>query len=360
MAEDDALNSWGFGTSGVEQEPEEEKEPKIGKYSTASVSTSRDHALLVDWLKEAGNVSSGTASDFANELAETWRRRNGHWPSAGQLMTDDSTAAKLSWVSSGMYALPGTFGVRNRDGSISYYNNNPESGLTEIHRLEPGAGPGRRSEVVDQLDPEAQIAMTGGFMSTLASSTRVRTDLNYPVFTEDEIGSLLTSVSGSGGGGGGGGGTRRQDPLWDREKLADRAREVWRGRLLDEPDDRYGIVDQYISEATSFFHRGGNLDFDTFVLRQAEQTPRHRMLYEKKPDTVSHDQYLGERVNAVRALGLRESTVERETIAGMSTGASVQGFTERVQKIGESVAANQGGFSRQFASTLAGMGVQGT
>lgn len=300
------------------------------KYSTADPRTATNHAIVSEWLKNNG-LSSSVAGDFANDLASDFFRREGRWPSPAELLSDPSTQNRMTWASQGLYLLPPVFGVRGPDG-IEYFTNDPNGGLVPIDT-------------------------SGGVSRTFSFG-------NVPIFNPGDIDAILgTAQEGGGGGGrgGGGGGGGRAPAVFDREQLIAAAIQTWRGRLLEEPDNVESLVDEYIQKANSFWmSKGGQLDFETFILGKAEATPRHKMLYARKPESMTHDQYLGQYVQAVRALGVSERTAMREVEAGASVGASAAGFSERLETLPEVVAGNQGTFSQRFAAQIAQLGVRGT
>ncbi len=319
-----------LGTLPVAAPPAEEE--AAPRFSTADTRAARDHAIVTEWFKDSG-VSSSVASDFANDLAQDFFNENGRWPTASELILSNETTNQMAWAAQGLYLLPGVFGVRSADG-IDYFQNDPKQGLTQID--------------------------LSGERFRLTSTLR-----NVPIFSPDDIAGILgTNQMGGGGGGrggGGGGGAGRAPAVFDRDQLIAEATELWRGRLLEEPDNVEAIVDEYVQKANSFWMgQGGQMDFGTFVLGKTEGTSRYKTLYAKRPESLSHEQYLAQYVQAVRGLGLRESVAMREIEAGASTGAGVAGFANRLETTPEVVAGNQGAFSQRFANHVAQLGVRGT
>lgn len=293
------------------------------KYSTADARTASSHALVSEWLKDNG-LSSSVAGDFANELAADFFQREGRWPSPAELIASDETANQMTWASQGLYLLPQVFGVRGPDG-IDYFTNDPKGGLV-------------------------QVDTSGGVSRTFSFG-------NVPLFSPGDIAGILGTNQSSGRGGGAG----RAPAVFDRDQLIAEATELWRGRLLEEPDNVGGLVDEYTQKANSFWMgQGGKLDFATFVLGRTEGTARYKTLYAKKPESLSHEQYLGQYVQAARGLGLRESATMREVEAGAASGASAAGFASRLETLPEVSAGNQGAFSQRFANHVAQLGVRGT
>jgi hypothetical protein len=306
---------------------------------TYSASRSADHALIVEDLAGRG-IPRAVAGDLANELADRFRSVQGSWPTVFELLSDPQTINRITYTNAGLYALPPAFGVRDdRTGLVTWYRNSPLSGVQPV-----GAGS-------DDF---------GFGLKELASG-----DSRLPVFGSSEVATILSGAgfgtSSSGGGGGGGGGVAPKPPVWDRAELTDSATTIWRGLLLEEPDSVDRIVDDYVGRATSFLmNEGGRLDFETFVLGQARSTAKYQTLYRNKQPGVTEQGHLAQYLDAYRRLGLADRGMAAAVTAGASSGASPQGFTERLQRSPEYMQANQGSFSQRFGNTISQLGIRGT
>jgi hypothetical protein len=306
---------------------------KIPKWSTSSPT---DHALIVEELKNRG-IPAAVAGDLANDLADQYLRQKGTLPSVFDLLSDPTAINRMSYTQSGLYALPSAFGVRQADGTVRYYKNDPLQGIAVVTASSDDFGFG---------------------LKEMASS-------GTPVFAHDDVAAILASAGfgtkPGGGGGGGGGGVAPKPPVWDRDQLIESASNMWRGMLLDEPADVGRIVDDYTARAASFFmEQGGRMDFETFVLGRIRETPRYRILYQNMQPGISEEAHLGQYVQAVRQLGFRDQRVNELVTQGASSGASVAGFTERLERRPEYVQANQGKFSQQFGNMISQLGIRGT
>jgi hypothetical protein len=302
-----------------------------GRYSTERAA---DHALMVEELKRRG-IPAAVAGDLANELASQFLAQKGSWPTVFELLADPTSINRQSYTQSGLYALPPAFGVRQADGSITFYRNDPLQGLQPVTGGSDDFGFG---------------------LKDLASS-------RTPIFDMDEIQAILAS-SGFGddpGPGPRGPGATLKPPAFDRDHLLETASNLWRGMLLTEPGDIGRIVDDYTAKATSFLmNEGGRLDFETFVLGRIRDQPRYRMLYQNKAPGVTEQAHLGQYVKAVQALGFADRRISELAAQGAQSGASEAGFTERLSRSPEFVQANQGAFSQKFANTIAQLGIRGT
>jgi hypothetical protein len=304
-------------------------------YSTAKPT---DHALAVESLVDRG-IPRSVAGDLANQLADRYREVQKSWPTVFELLSDQQAINQITHVYGGLYALPPAFGVQEENGSVNWYRNSPLSGVQPI-------GPGN-----DDF---------GFGLKALAAG-----DHQLPVFDRDEVSSILSSAGfgpDPGGGGGGGGGAAPKPPAWDRDQLIEGASRLWRGMLLTEPGaDLERYVDEYVTKATSFLmDEGGRLDFETFILGKIRQTPRYKVLYQAKAPGVSEEAHLSQYVSAVRQLGFPDRSLDKYVTQGAASGASVQGFTERLTKTGDFMAANQGSFSQKFGNMVAQLGIRGT
>ncbi len=150
-------------------------------------------------------------------------------------------------------------------------------------------------------------------------------------------------------------GSGRQAMAFDRAHLLEQAQDRWRGLMLETPDAIEGIVDDYMSQANSFWMRkGGQLNFDTFLVNKMRETTRYKTLYGRKPQHQSEEEYMAQFRSAVGRFGLNPRAERREVEAGLQSGAGAAGFTERVSRVRE--VQNQAGFSQRLAQTVAGLG----
>lgn len=300
------------------------------KYSTSLPS---DHALLSQWMQQATGIPAGVASDLANMVAGDWANTHqGSFPSIAEILENPMSINSALWASSGLYQFPTHFGVRDGQGKVSWYSNSPKGGL---------------------------VALTNPLSVFRLMETSGR---EFPVFDQAQFEALLNmgNLGPRRSGGGGRGGAGRQAPVFDRDQLAEGARQIWRGLLLDEPDNVEALVDDYVNSFTSFFNQGGQLDFETFVLNKARDTGRYQMLYRRKPEGVGEGQWLSQYVQSVAAVGLagqkQITAVEQAANAGIAPDAVTGQLAQRA----DVQAANQGGFSQRFAAHFAQLGLRGT
>jgi hypothetical protein len=292
-----------------------------------------DYAQTKDLLTSAYGIESDLADNIAQDLAQDFFDTFGHWPSYAELAAWEKTQARGTYYGNQFYRLPPMFGVDNEDGTYNWFAN-ADGELTEITVTDPAFRP-----------------QFGGSTAAVGGTTSI--------LTRGEIAAVLgAGRRGRGGGGGGGGGGR--GPVFDRAQLRDAATEIWRALLIEEPDNLDSLVDSFISSATSFARQGGVLNFETFIRNAALATPRAKMIYARKPESVAHESYLAAYATAVRNLGLRESRTADLAVAGAAAGSGSGAFQEQITRLTEFQAANQGQFSQRFANTIRQLGVLGT
>lgn len=277
-----------------------------------------------------------------DKAADEFYAREGRWPSSLELVQDANANRYVYNVAAGYNQLPPTFSV---DGAIYY--NDPYDGPKRIAAYESvnDLGPG----AVDAMLEEGTMTTSGAFRNPRAS------------FTQDEFRSVITSLSpvrASAGGGGGGGG--RSARAYDRDQLIEAGTDRWKGIMLEDPTDIARHVDAFIANANSFWMKdGGNLDFDTFLLNKMRETPRYKTLYRKIGQYQTEEEYMGQYRSTVERFGMNERAATREIEAGLTSGAGLAGFTDRVSRTREVRLSNQGGFSQQLAAGMAQMGRMG-
>lgn len=280
---------------------------------------------------EAMGLPSGFTDNVAGQLSAEFFNEFGRWPTASELAEWQRTGSVVNYYASGYYNLPTFFGYDDGESRTWFHNVNSE--------LRPMSG----EELTRMLGPADRAEGKG-----------------FRMLSAEDVQALLGVTSGSRGRGGGGRGGGGRGPVFDRDQLMAAATDIWRGYLLEEPADVAGLVESYIRRATSFAREGGSLDFSTFIRNAALDTPRGKMIYAQKPDSIPHEQYLATYVAPVRALGLRESRTADLAIAGARRAAAPGAFSAQLQRIGEFRNQNQGSFGQRFANLLRQTGVIGT
>jgi hypothetical protein len=189
---------------------------------------------------------------------------------------------------------------------------------------------------------------------------------NTPRFeSEEELLEAAAGTSPGGGGGGGGGGGAAQGRIampFDVEQLKNSATEQWRALLRTEiPESELSkIVADYMDAANAFWiGEAGQLDFQTYILGRIKDTARYNMLYGDKPEFFTDAEWALRYDQAVAQFGINATAGERQVIAGMTSGAGVAGFTERVGRTAEARLApgRSGNFSQRVASLRSQMGL---
>jgi hypothetical protein len=182
-----------------------------------------------------------------------------------------------------------------------------------------------------------------------------------PTITEEQMFAIMnpspSSGSGRRGGGGGGG---RAPRVFDRAELVEGVTNRWRDKLLEDPDEAgvNTIVDSYASKGNAFWmSKGGDLDFDTFVVNELRKRSRYKVLYARKDPHLTDEEWMGRYRGVVEQFGFNEQTFRRETEAGLTSGVGLAGFGERVGRTREARTINQGSYSQRFAANMAQSGL---
>ncbi len=264
--------------------------------------------------------------------AGQFQQENGRWPSPTELFAHQGLMQSMGWLASGGAYLEPYFMVIDDETNIGtvYFN--------DVMR-----GPQAQKTI------DFNRAGTAGLGST-----------KYPIYEDSYFQGLLAGLSPieqpkPRSGGGGSRGRGRQPAVFDRAQLTEGATDRWRGLMLEEPAMIDSVVDDYMKDANAFWmSRGGQLDFDTYVLNKMRDTARYSTLYGRKPEHLSEEEYIGQYASAVGRFGLNPRATRREVEAGLQSGAGAAGFTERVSRTRE--VQNQAGFSQRLAQTVAGLG----
>lgn len=319
-------------------------------------------------LTDAYRVTKSEIKGRINTVAYEWYNKNGQvWPSATQLLQYSNMQRAMEVYASGAYQLPPFFQV-GADLWVNHGLYGPEpvgpshpafadsaaaQGLGGVL----GAGgtqylrPGDTGLTLGQQRGQGMDARLG----SLAGSQNLFANVPFvpDLATLNEI--LVGLRPGGGGRGRGSGG--RADLVFDEAQLQNRARAEWRELMLEEPDDVEGLVNKFLREANSFWRKqGGQLDFTTFIFEEAKKTGRYKNLYRKKPEFQSEAEYRAGFQSTAAGFGLSPGETLRQVESGMGSGASLTGFSRRVQRGRENEINQQGSFSQRFANGISQLG----
>jgi hypothetical protein len=270
------------------------------------------YSYAVNWLNDRiEGLSKEQAGAYVRAQAEAFRDANGFWPSSGALFDMPNFIQGASAQLGNLGTLPGTFMTEN-----GIYKNDPLTGLTPIFNV--------------PLFVQQQL----------------------PYISEATLQARLQPVSFGGGGGGGGGGLAGL--VLDREKVKDVIRENWRSWMREEPDDLEALANSFISEAKAFRRKGGSLDINTWTKGKMRGTSRYRILYGKKPESQTEEQYQGGFNAVVTQFGFNAQATDREVEAGLRSGAGLAGFADRVGRTRE--ASLQTPFTQKMVEAVSNLG----
>lgn len=118
---------------------------------------------------------------------------------------------------------------------------------------------------------------------------------------------------------------------FDLDELTRHAVDLWRGVLLDEPEDARSIAKAYVETVVGKPEQ--KLDFESFVRRRIEESPRFKMLYRNKPQSLAAEQYLQFYLNpAVSAMGAGDPGLRQTVQDAMVLGSDTEGFGARLAR----------------------------
>jgi hypothetical protein len=154
------------------------------------------------------------------------------------------------------------------------------------------------------------------------------------IFAPNVFGDKLPKQPGRGGGGGARKLTAAEiRAQFDMDQLASSVTDLWRSNLLEEPRNARAIAKSYVDAVVA---TGGEqkIDFQTFVDKQMDTTPRSASLYRDKPPGMSKAQFMQPYVQAA-AQHLRPTNVNETARAGAQLGASPGAFRDRLARSNE-------------------------
>jgi hypothetical protein len=132
-----------------------------------------------------------------------------------------------------------------------------------------------------------------------------------------------------------GGGTRRPTAgeirnMFDIDQLTDATRGIWRGLMLNEPENARSIAESYV-EAIVATKAEKEIDFETFVKNRARGTARYNTIYENKPASLSEEQFLQPYHQAALQVTQGDEAANI-AIGGAQFGATASAFGSRLRR----------------------------
>ena len=308
-----------------------------------------------------GDVPLADVTAQVNWAAAKYKADIGIWPSGSELLGYTPFLQSLGHLDSGAANFDRFFWLNNDDGTRSglIYNDgfqyNSIGDMNEILQSFTG-----QPRLRDTPGPEGETLLPGvGARFGAGRATREFFD-QFTGYTQEEIDTILPTLALPGPSGGAGSGGGRAPTAFDRRHLMEQINSLWQRRLLELPSDAESgrIADAYAKEANAFWmSKAGQLDFETYVMDQIRATSRWKMLYTRKPNFQSEEEYMTGFRNVLAGQGINEQATLRELEAGASSGTGLAGFSERVGRTREARLTNVGGFGNQLAGNMAATGI---
>ena len=96
------------------------------------------------------------------------------------------------------------------------------------------------------------------------------------------------------------------------------------------------------------------------MLDRIEGSPRGKILYQKRPNGMTMDEYVGQYRNVASQAGLSGQSAVQATTRGLQSGAEAVPFLQQLERSSEVLTQQGGTWSQKFANQLAQMGIRGT
>lgn len=144
------------------------------------------------------------------------------------------------------------------------------------------------------------------------------------------LGSVQTGPSGGRGSGRRGMTEEEIRNSFDLDLLSDQATQVWRGMLLDEPENARAMATAYV-DAIVASKAEKKIDFQQFIREKARLTGRHASIYRSKPETMGEEEYLGRYWASAQQVA-RPDEAAAAAIGGAQFGASAGAFAQRLAR----------------------------
>ena len=394
-----------------EHEDEDEAAPEaIKKWSTVSPSLFAGvrEEMLLQWaedLSEELGIDVGLsdlpidrtgANRALNAYAEAFRTEHGRFPDSIIEVNDDPQSwIRLAREGSNAETLPEQFRVPLPEGGFAYFLNLPDTvypvQVTEdefstkvvgdITSLVPPRARPRRT-LQSGVDPGGERAIPdfganrarGSGLEPLEEPDIISADevldriRNFPtdvietfrglsapaIIDADTLGRILgrSTITTSGGGGG----VTRQPVAFDRAELTESIRGQWRSWMREEPGNLEGLVSEFEASANAaWLNRGERKNLEVWIKNRMRSTSRYDLLYGKKDQSQSEEDYLGGFLSAEQ-FGLHPRVANREVVRGLTNDPAPASFTESVAFGRDVQALGQGTFSRRFAQMIDGLG----
>ncbi len=142
---------------------------------------------------------------------------------------------------------------------------------------------------------------------------------------------------------------------FDVGQLASRAGDLWRGYLVEEPQDARGIARAYVDAVV----RSGaeqKIDFDTFVVDRIKGTSRYAVMSKNKPKGMDYLNYIAPFVgSAQEILGGNQGRggISQVVMSAAGLGSDPQSFRERLKR--SDTVTGSSGYINSLTEKVAGV-----
>lgn len=147
-----------------------------------------------------------------------------------------------------------------------------------------------------------------------------------------DLGAFGSNTISSGGSRRGSSGPSAEDirGQFDIEELAEAAKNIWRGLLLDDDLDARGFARSYVDAIVAGKGKK-KIDFTEFIRGKAKATSRYASIYKNKPESLSEEQYLAPYFQSAQQVAAPGRAAEI-AIGGAQFGADAATFAARLRR----------------------------
>lgn len=222
----------------------------------------------------------------------------------------------------------------NKDGALGLIDRMMQDAEANRRAMGQTVGPGGHGLGESGQNPITKKHLMGAnyFMQTLQGFN----ELTKAVwdFYKQKAGIDLGDFGVNRGGGGRSGpsGPSAEDirNSFDLDQLAEGAKNIWRGLLLDDDIDARGMARSYVDAMVAGKGKK-KIDFTEFIRNKAKATPRYASIYRNKPGSVSEEQFLAPYFQSALQV-VSPDQADEIAIGGAQFGATGEQFAQRLRR----------------------------